>query len=367
MRTKIKVAITKNGVAFDTPSRVSINRSSNIPSCTIVFPRRIGSRFLATKNDCIRLYVGIGSAPNPATDFPVFTGFMESERGFDETEYELYGIMSRCMKEYVKVDDSNNYDGNEISTAILSVLKSINTLQRPGVIQSKFMVQKSDPTIKVPDGTRSDRGISKWELIRQFADMTKDERNMNIRNYALFEFGDDIYFRKEPDAINGLPHITMSYGTSLINFEETDKGNESINKIMVIGKDGVSSSFQNDHRINVDGLREGEPVNDNNITTAGVCNDIARLIVQSRLFDNYGITMESKSLLHAIPDCTLIQIVNAPYGLNGKYIVRESMINITPDSFDINAVVSKPTESVGDAIAKALGLNRDLYPGSLFV
>ena len=361
MQTKIKTLTTINGSVFDTPSQINVDRSEDIPTCELTFPRRIGSRFRATKKDCIRVYVGIGSMPT-ILDTPIFSGYVEHERGYDETILKLIGIQGRCHKEQMVVDKNNNYDGSEISTVILSVLKSVNELQTAGIIQSKFFIQATNPQVKVPKDTHYDRGTTKWEFIRDLTDMTKDQYNMNTRNYALFVVGDNFYFRKEPRRFLDAPHIIIPYGSGLIDFEETDEGSDTINRITVIGKDKVKATYTNLHRLRTDGLREGQPINDDSIKNAGEGYDVARLFVQSRLFDTHSLTIESLSLLHAIPGYSLVQLTGAPYGLSGKYIVSGVNINISSSNFYISGELNRHGETISDALSEALNLNNSIYP-----
>jgi hypothetical protein len=283
---------------------------------------------------------------------------MEYESGFGETDIQLYGIMGRAMKDFVIINDTYNFDRCETGNAIFTVLKTIDSLS-----YSKFAISQTSPPVLIPDDTRIDRGISKWDLIRQFTSMSKDVSNMRVRNYSLFEMGNDIYFRKEPDTINGHPDIILHYGKKLVDFSETNSDDPSINKIRVIGKD-VSAVFQNDCRIRVDGLREGEPINDNTILTTSECFDISRNAVQSGLFDNFGVEIESPALLNATPGASMVAIKDAPYGLNGNYILRELNMDISHDDITIRGVMDNPTKHLGDIISTLLGINRSIYPGS---
>jgi len=351
MKFDVKVDVTVNGSGFDKPSRVDIKKDGDIPSCSLTFPGGSRSKYRVLKSDLVEVYVGLGEIP----DFPIFQGYLEDEAGIDDTRWNVLGPLVKANKEVIIVNDTNNFDGQEITNAIGRVIASVTGLSGFG-----FHGERTDPLLVIPSGKRWAKGITKYDLIRQFREWAVDSSDpLNVRRYCMFSYDGNIYFRKEPVIEDTTPMAQVTYGKDLISFNQYTKGKDAINRQKVIGSDGVYAEYSNAQRILIDGVREEKPISSSDIKTVAEALGIAREEVLKRLTDQNGLTVKSHLLLNAEPNVHVVEILDAPYGISGKYLVRELNISIGSDSFDVSASMNSPSDVLGASIKNLLSLDRD--------
>lgn len=348
---KAKIDVTVNGSGFDDPSQVTIVEEGEIPTCQLTFPGGSNSRYKITRKDKIRVYVGLDDVP----DYPTFVGHQADEFGFTTTRMELIGSLNRGIDDKRFVTDFDNFDGQEISTAIATVFGEISELSW----MSSF-IEATNPTAKVPDGLRYENGVSKYDLLKQFRDLAVDpEDPLLMRRYTFFQHGDQFQFRKIPLINSTTEWYETFYGDSLLGIDPQATSRFSFNKSRVKGKDGVLGEFQNDHRVNVDGLVEADILVDNEILSAGEAYEVARAGVLQNMQRQNGLEIRSFLLLEAIPNLTVIRIRDAPYGLSDRYLIQAKEISVAPGMFDVTAKVTTPVDVLSEVLSQLLSLNRD--------
>jgi len=343
------VAVTKNGVAFDTPSELTIKDEGEIPTCSLTFPAGMNSRYKVLKKDILRVSIGLDAAP----DFPQFTGHLDFDSSKFSTALDLQGSLNRGINDNIIVNDYSNFDGQNIEDAIRAVFEQISELA-----WMTPLIEQTNPSVKVPNDIRFKNGIKKYDLMKQFREMAIDPLTSSIRGYTMFQHGDQFHFRKIPDPSVAPPSISLSYGDGLLNFEFDNNEDSGFNYARVKGKDGVISSYQNDHRIAVDGLKEMEIISDDTIPNAGESYEVARVNVLSSLFSKSALTINSHLLLDAIPNYTVVEITGAPYGLSDTYLVRSKNITIGEGMLNVQCRVTTPTDVLSDMVTQLLSLNR---------
>lgn len=349
---QVKVDVTVNGGGFDTPSSVEIDDDGEIPICNMVFPGGLRSRYKALKRDIVRVYVGLDEIPDEAT----FTGYLREESGISETRMDLSGALYRGTRDFRRVTDYDNFDGQEIGNALRNIVSNTNGL---GFLS--FNIEQTSPIIQVPVDTRFDRGTDKHGLMREFRDLAVDARDpIHIGRYTFFTYGDTFYFRKIPNPKTANPSVTLTYGDSLISWNPESPGRPAINRSTVVGKDDVFGYYENAQRKLIDGLQEDDPISDDGVLSDGEGRETARVNVISNLFQELPLLIDSHLLIDAIPNATVVEITGAPYGLSDNYLVQSKSIGIGEGQFEVSCQVSTPIDVISEAITQVLGLNRDL-------
>lgn len=349
----VKVEITVNGGGFDNPSDIMIEDDGEIPFCNMMFPGGIRSRYKIKKSDLVRVYLGLDELP----DYPSFTGYQTSESGLRSTTMEFAGGLFRATRDYKKILDTDNYDGLEIGNAILNVLDSVS-----GLSWLTPRIQQTNPAVYIPaDTIRYEKGISKYDLMKEFRDIAVDPLDaFHLGRYAFFIHGDIFYFRSVPDPKTAPAWLKIAYGDTLLDVNQEGSSSYVTNKITVIGDEGIKGDFQNDHRIEVDELLESPPINDNSIASNGQAYEIARSKVLAEMIPEVPLMISSPLLLEGIPNATVLELTGAPYGLSDNYLLKSKSISVGENMFEVSGTVSTPVDAVSEAIAQILGLNRDL-------
>jgi len=345
-----KVQVTLNGSGFGKPSEVSYSNDGEISLCHLTYPAGLNNRFKALKSDIFRVYVGLDDYP----DIPQFTGHLVKESGINTTSMELVGSLNRAVNDKRFVNDYDNFDGQEIGTAIASVFSEVSELS-----WMTMMNEITDPVVTVPKGTRFTNGISKYDLMRTWRDMAVNPADpLHISRYTLFQHGDYYFFRKIPKPADTSPWAELAYGDTLLHMDPESSVRFAYNKAVVIGKDGVTGEFQNDHRIAVDGLAEADILSNSEIPNAGEAHDTARATVLSDMLDQTGLIVNSHLLLEMIPNVSVVEITGAPFGLSNKYLVRSINLHVSESgTFIATAKVNIPVDALSNAMSQLLNVS----------
>lgn len=349
----VKVDVTVNGSGFDIPSELVLEDDGEIPLCNLIFPGGIRSRYKLTMNDIIRVYIGLDELP----DHPTFTGYMASESGIRNTMMECYGSLYKANREFVRILDTDNLDGMEIGAAIRHLFSNVTELS-----WMSAQIQDTNPSVYVPaDDLRYEKGISIYELMKELRDIAVNNLDQfHLGRYAFFQHGDVFYFRPIPDPQNSTAWVKIAYGDTLLDVNQEGQSSYASNKVKVIGDDDVYAEYQNDHRIDVDGLLEITPISDTSIKSNGDAFEIARSKVLKDMIPEVPLVIDSPLLLEQIPNASVIEITGAPYGLSDNYLLKSKTITISEGMFQVTGTVSTPVDVVSETIAQVLGLNRDL-------
>lgn len=343
------VEVTVDGSGFDTPSEITYTNEGEVPTCTLVFPAGLNSRYKVLKSNIVRVYVGLDDIP----DTPQFTGHMDEDGGKVATKLDLVGSLNRAVDDKRFVTDYDNFDGLEISDAILKVFEEVSELS--------FMtplVEATSPTVVVPDGLRWENGISKYDLMKTFRDLGVDSTDpLKLGKYTFFQHGDFFHFRKIPDPSLTSPWVELAYGDTLLDYVPEASNRFSYNKSRVIGKDGATGEFENTHRIAIDGLSEADIISDENIPNGGEAYETARATVLSNMVNQTGLQANSHLLLEMMPNFAVIEVTGAPYGLSDKYLVKVLNMVVNEGAFDISAKVAVPIDILSDAISQLVNVS----------
>lgn len=343
------IEVTVNGSGFDTPSEVAYSNDGEIPTCNLVFPAGMNSRYKILKRDVVRVFIGLDDVPNT----PQFTGHLPEEGGTFDTMMELVGSLNRAMVDKRFVDDFDNFDGQEIATAIRTIFEDVSEL---GWMSA--LVEQTSPVVHVPKDLRFESGVSKFDLMKQFRELAVDPTDpLRLGRYTMFQHGDFLHFRKIPDPATTSAWVELAYGDTLLDFIPENTSRQSHNKARVLGKDGVLGEFQNDHRIAVDGLSEADIISDGDIPNAGEAHDVARATVLTDMINQTGLQVSSHLLLEAIPNFTVINVTGAPFGLSAKYLVRAIDITVTEGQFDASAKVNVPVDILSESLSQLLNVS----------
>jgi len=344
-----KVEVTVNGSGFDTPSEVGYSNDGEIPTCRLIFPAGQNARYKILKSDVVRVFIGLDDTP----DIPQFTGHLPEELGTFDTEMELVGSLNRAVVDKRFVTDFSNFDGQEIGTAIRAVFNEVSELSFMSIIN-----EETSPIVVVPDDLRFESGISKYDLLKQFRELAVDSSDpLRMGRYTLFQHGDFLHFRKIPNPATASAWVELAYGDTLLDFVPESNTRFSYNYSRVRGKDGVIGEFQNDHRINVDGLSEADIISDENIPSAGEAYEVARATVLDNMVNQAGLEVSSHLLLEAIPNFTVIEVSGAPFGLSAKYLVRTIDISVSEGQFDVSAKVNVPVDILSESLSQLLNIS----------
>lgn len=344
-----KVEITVNGSGFDTPSEVSYSNQGEIPTCNLVFPAGLNSRYRILRSDIVRVFIGLDVVP----EIPQFTGHLPEETGIVNTQMELVGSLNRAVNDKMFVTDYDNFDGQEIGVAINTVFNDVSELSWMTILN-----EITSPVVQVPDGLRFENGISKYDMMKQLRDLATDPLDpLLIKRYTFFQHGDIFHFRKIPKPADTSPWVQLAYGDTLLRGEPISSTRFSYNKARVLGKDNVIGEFQNDHRITVDSLSEANIITDTDIPNAGEAYEVARANVLANMVNQTGLEVSSHLLLEAIPNLTVIEVTGAPFGLSDKYLVRSIDINVAEGLFNVNAKVNVPVDVLSDSMSQLLNVS----------
>lgn len=349
----VKVEVTVNGSGFENPSELMIEDDGEIPLCNMMFPGGVRSRYRMTKKDLVRVYVGLDELP----DYPTFTGYQTAESGLTTTMMEFAGGLYRATKDYRRVTDTDNLDGYEISAAILKVFNDVD-----GLSWLTPLIERTNPAIyTLPGDIRYDKGISKYELMKELRDIAVNALSQtHLGRYAFFLHDNNFHFRTVPDPKNSTAWLKIAYGDTLLSLNQDSSSSYPVNKVSVIGKGDVYAEFQNDHRVNVDSLLEETPINDTSITGNGFAYEVARSKVMAEMIPEVPLMINSPLLLEGIPNATVVEITGAPYGLSDNYLLKSKSIGVSQGVFEVVGTVSTPVDIVSEVISQVLGLNRDL-------
>lgn len=347
---EVKVEVTLNGAGFDTPSECSFEFGEEIPTASLTFPAGMNSRYKALKRDIIRVYVGL----DEVNEYPLFTGHLSQDppERFS-TKMDLVGSLNRAVHDKIFINSLNNFDGQTIENAIRTVFNDVSELSWMDVF-----VEETSPSVQVPKDTRFVKGTSKYDFMKQCREFAVDPIGSTINGYTMFQHGDGFYFRKIPNPDDVTASISLSYGDGLLNFEPGSNSELGFNYARVLGKDGVTGEYQNDHRIDIDGLKEMDILTDDDIPTAGEAYEIARANVLTSLFTKSPLNINSHLLLDAIPNQTVVAITGAPYGLSDNYLIKSKNVTIGQSMFDVQCQVTSPTDIVSNLLTQLLSIDR---------
>ena len=309
----------------------------------------MNSRYKILKSDIVRVFIGLDDIPN----IPQFTGHLPEEGGTFDTVMELVGSLNRAVVDHRFVDAYDNFDGQEIGTAIRTVFEDVSELS-----WMSMLVEETNPVVQVPKDLRFESGVSKYDLMKQFRELAVDPIDpLRIGRYTMFQHGDFLHFRKIPNPATTSAWVQLAYGDTLLDFIPESTSRQSHNKSRVLGKDGVLGEFQNDHRIAVDGLSEADIISESDILSAGEAHDVARATVLSDMMNQTGLAVSSHLLLEAIPNFTVINVTGAPYGLSAKYLVRSLDINVTEGQYNVSAKVNVPVDILSESLSQLLNVS----------
>lgn len=343
------VEVTVEGSGFDTPSEITYTNDGEIPSCTLVFPAGLNSRYKVLKSDIVRVFIGLDSVP----DTPQFTGHLTEDSGIVATQLDLVGSLNRAVDDKRFVTDFDNFDGLDISAAILKVFEEVSELS-----WMTPLVEATNPSIAVPDGLRWENGISKYDLMKTFRDLAVDATDpLKLGKYTFFQHGDFFHMRRIPDPSSASPWVELAFGDTLLDFDPEASNRFSFNKSRVIGKDGATGEFENTHRIAIDGLAEADIISDEDILNGGEATEVARATVLSNMVNQTGLQANSHLLLEMMPNFAVIEVTGAPFGLSDKYLVKVLNMVVNEGAFDISAKVAVPIDILSDAISQLVNVS----------
>ncbi len=343
----VEVEVTVNGNGFDTPSELKITNGGEIPTCTLTFPAGMNSRYKVLKRDIVRVYAGL----DYVGEYPVFTGHMDSDPAKFSTSLELQGSLNRAVNDKCFVNAFDNYEGQTVENAILTVFSQVSEL----AWMTPYL-EATSPVNHIPKDIKFENGTSKFDLMKQFREFGFDP--LTLSKYTFFQHGDEFHFRKIPDPNTATPSITLPYGDKLLNFEFDSGSDQGYNYSRVKGKDGFIGEYRNEHRIDVDSLKEMEIMVDDTIPNGGEAYEVARANVLTSLFTKMPLNINSHLLLEAIPNFTVIAITGAPFGLSDNYLIRTKNISIGEGMFDVQCQVTTPTDVFSNMVSQLLSINR---------
>jgi len=345
----LKAEVTVNDSGFEDPTDIKIEKTGDIPMCSLTFPKASTSRYRISKKDIIKVYVGIDDVPN----YPNFIGYQDDETGIIDGNMELYGLLNAGVKDFETINDYNNLQGLEISNAITQVKNTISKLA-----SIPIYTEKTNPVVRVPDDFLFENGIAKYELMKELRDLATDPADpLHIGRYTLFQHGEAIYFRKIPNPQTADEWIELFWGSTIIELDPQSSDRFSKNKQRVYGKDGAYGVYQNAQRVLVDGIQEDKPISDNTIKNNAESFEVARASVLSELQDQVGLLLNSQKLIDAVPNQTVVSLPDAPYGFNDKYLLRSLSIEASSSSYQIFGTVTAPTDIISDTLTKLLNLD----------
>jgi hypothetical protein len=342
------IELRVNGAIFDTPTSVVIKRNRGIPTCEVKFPTS-RSQFRLTKKDYVTVKVGLNKLPV----WPTFSGYMTDPIWSTTERWQLAGEMYHATKKFYYMSDLSNFDGMEISQAVITALYNVPFLS----YGLAYYPERTSPAVFV-DKFRAEKGISAWELACQFRDMAVDNQYaINVRDYHIFEHAGTIYFRKVPDpSLVAQAEVELDYGYTIIDIDGGKTGAIPINAQWVFGKEGVIGYYENANRIAVDEYIEGDPIEDNNIPNNATASEIARIATLSRMFQDRKITVKSNKLIDCIPYHSVVQLNSVPYGLSGKYLINNLTINASSSKLSVEADMRGRSQVFTEALSRILGL-----------
>ena len=343
----VDVSVTVNGVAFDQPSQVHYTDEGEIPSCNLVFPAGSNSKYKVTKKDKVRVFIGLDGTP----EYARFTGHLKDEGGMTDNVMTLIGSLNRGVDDKRFVTDYDNLDGLEIGQAVYTVFKSISELS-----WMTCYVEATSPARFVPTDFRFENGISKYDLIKKLTEMATDPTDpLSIGRYCTYQHGDNFHFRKIPDPASVTsPSVTLVYSEDLMDINPESTMRFAYNRSVVKGKDGVLGTFENDHRIAIDGLSEADIISSDDIPNAGSAYETARANVLSNMLKKAGADVMGHNLMYLMPNYSVVAISGAPYGLSDDYLLKSLTIDITEASFNVSGSLDIPVDLLSTNLSRLL-------------
>ena len=318
-RGRTRVEITVNGSGFDQPLSGSIERTKEISSATLSFGNKSDRLFgYFQPTDIVEIYVGNNVVP----DEPAFVGYPFEQSGKKRMELSLSGLLYPYTKRYMRVTDTDNVDGYEISAAIRKIMGMIPT-------PLSLKILGTNPTSYISDKSklRFKEGVSLYDLLKKLRDSTSffDAATQRDVGYVFFERNGVFHFRQIPIATEDNSAIDISYGNQIISVAPESTSVGLINRQTVIGKD-VEATYDNLHRQHVDGIKEGEILNDNTLTTVADCFDKAKRLCEQALFPVIRTKISSPQLIDAIPYFTVVNIINSSDTFSGANLITSTEI-----------------------------------------
>jgi len=342
---KPKIEVTVNDSGFDNPNSGTIKKQREIWTASLVYPNPNGRLFeYFSSLDVIKIYLGLDELP----DKPTFTGFVTSELGERTKQLALHGRLYSANKDSVIIDEYSNLDGLEVSQAIYSLIDNLD-------ISFTTRFNGTNPSVFVPDDFRYGRGIIVYSAIKQLRDMAYDDSEFGKRPlyYFLYEEGDKLFFRKEPELVEANSWFTLTGGDNLIKGEPKAKTYGVINKQTVIGKDGVRATYTSAHRMAVDGTFAGNPIYDDSLLSAAECYEKARVEVEENKFKTINTEITALEMIDAVPGLTIVEIQNSKNIVSGLHRAQDIDIRFGK-GFSISTRIEKDIPVFGTEVALLL-------------
>lgn len=342
-KPKIEVTINDNG--FDNPNSGTIKKQKEIWTGSLVYPNPQGRLFeYFSSKDVIKVYLGLEELPSE----PTFTGTVTSENGDRVRSLALHGRLYSAQSDSVIIDAYDNLDGYEVSQAIKKLIDSLDT-------SFTQVFTGTNPPVYVTKDLRNENGIVIYSAIKNLRNLAYDNTLVGKRPlyYMLYEEGNKLFFRKEPELIDSNSWFTLTGGDNLIKGEPRAKTYGVINKQTVIGKDGVKATFTSDHRIAVDGVFAGKTINDDNLLSSAECYERARVEVEENKYKTINTNITALEMIDAVPGLSIVTIKNSKNIVTGLHRVRD--INISYGrGFSVTTQIEKDIPSYGREVALLL-------------
>lgn len=322
---ELKLEVTVNGSGFDLPSGGSITKTKEIPTAQLKYPNKDGKMFrYFTGRDIVRIYVGIDELPTE----PNFVGYVASMSGTVRSELQLISRLHSLEKEYIFIDEFDNYDGWEVARAIQKQLEDCDIDLTP-----TSDLKGTDPLTFIPSTYRQPTGITRYQLVKYARDLaySYDESTGKLYNYMLYEHGDQNFvFEKQKEMKDGDEWNTFIYGDNLIASVPSIKQLGVVNRQVVIDKDGnrIDFNLTQDQQLSINGIMEGAPI-ENKEANSNEAYMQARRECLSKRNPVVNTSIKDIRLIDTVPYLSFVKISGAPNLLDGHHRVVQTQINFS--------------------------------------
>lgn len=303
----------------------------------------------------IRLSYGIGQLP----DSPQFTGFPVEVTGTTVKEITCIDYMGLLRYDYVKVDDTDNYDGFEVSAAIKKIIEDMDgnelTVSKSGTYPRVFITEA--------DKIRYDGYENRLKVIADLNDLCYDETYSSSYAYHPLPYffyvdGTTFYHVKQPYVPDTDPALTVTYADNLLESEPEYTIDYLCNKCTFLGAEyedttGVKRKYEGSHTdtSHKSNMRLFHVVKeDDTLESDGACKAAAIRYVQENRALKVRSSLWHNSGFDLVPGKSVIEIESSRYGLNGKYLCVGVNVNCSQGMFDTTFELSSQKSALTDFV-----------------
>jgi hypothetical protein len=302
----------------------SITKGDEISTASIQLSNKSGQFYNYFRGrDIFYIYVGKDALPVVHN----FSGYVVDCNGESSLELSLVGILNSCEKEYIYINDYDNYSGFEVSRAIE---KQLTDMDMAGYISKH--IQGTNPSIFIPNDYRKPEGITRYDFIKFARNLaySVNETTGEVLSYQLYCHGSTFHFLKQKPMVDGQQDWTFTYADNLITCLPTTKTLGIINRQTVFSKTGEKVVFDlvNDQRVAINGIMEGSPIKLDYGTVEDAFNRARKECLMNRA-PVVNTQISSLDLIDAIPNYSYVKIIGAPNMTNGLHRIVKTRIDFT--------------------------------------